>query len=95
MDIMRLFEDGAILRIRIVQVAEPVPPAKHRYAYSCFYGRPGGRAVLYANEGGQNEHGAGDNRHDDAGETAYRFKDIETLIADFLADVHREREAGA
>lgn len=38
-----------------------------------------------------NERGKGDHRHYGAREEAYVFTDIETLIADFLADVRRER----
>ncbi len=85
-DTTRLFEDGSIMRIRVWEVAEPVPPSEHRFKYSCFYGRPGERVVLY-----DNERGKGDHRHYGEREEAYTFKDIETLIADFLADVRRER----
>ena len=42
--------------------------------------------VLY-----DNERGKGDHRHYREREETYAFKDIETLIADFLADVRRER----
>jgi hypothetical protein len=88
-DTTRLFEDGAIMRIRVWEVAEPVPPSEHRFKYSLFYGRPGERVVLY-----DNERGKGDHRHYGEREEAYEFKDIETLIADFLADVRRERGEG-
>ena len=81
-----LFPDGHILRIRIWEVPEAVPPSEHRFKYSCFYGRPGERTILY-----DNERGKGDHRHEGAREEAYAFQDIETLIADFLADVRRVR----
>jgi hypothetical protein len=85
-----LFDDGHILRIRIWEVAEPVPPSEHRFKYSCFYGRPGQRVILY-----DNERGKGDHRHYGAFEESYHFKDIETLMADFMADVRRTRGGGA
>ena len=85
-DATLLYPDGAILRIRIWEVSEPVPPSEHRLKYSCFYGRPGERVVLY-----DNERGKGDHRHYREREEPYTFKNIETLIADFLADVRRER----
>ncbi|WP_284945890.1 toxin-antitoxin system TumE family protein [Acidisoma cladoniae] len=85
-DTIRLFEDGHILRIRVFEVPEPVPPSEHRFKYSCFYGRPGERLVLY-----DNERGKGDHRHYGEREETYAFEDIETLIADFLSDVRRLR----
>jgi Family of unknown function (DUF6516) len=81
-----LFPDGHIMRIRVWEVPEPVPPSEHRFKYACFYGRPGERLVLY-----DNERGKGDHRHYGAREEAYSFEGIEKLIADFLADVRRIR----
>lgn len=81
-----LYPDGSILRIRVWEVPEPVPPSEHRFKYSCFYGRPGERVVLY-----DNERGKGDHRHYGEHEESYVFESIEKLIADFLADVRRER----
>ena len=81
-----LYPDGSILRIRVWEVVEPVPPSEHRFKYSCFYGRPGERVVLY-----DNERGKGDHRHYREHEESYVFESIEKLIADFLADVRRER----
>jgi len=81
-----LFPDGSILRIRVWEIAAPVPPSEHRFKYSCFYGRPGERVILY-----DNERGKGDHRHYGKREEAYVFKTINILIADFLADVRRER----
>jgi Family of unknown function (DUF6516) len=78
------FPDGYFIRIRIWEVPQPVPPSEHRFKYSCFYGRPGGRVVLY-----DNERGKGNHRHHGEREEPYEFKDIETLIADFLADVRK------
>ena len=81
-----LFPDGHILRIWVWEVPEPVPPSEHRFKYSCFYGRPGERLVLY-----DNERGKGDHRHYGEREEVYEFRSIEALIADFLADIRRLR----
>ncbi len=84
-----LYPDGYILRIRVWEVPQPVPPSEHRFKYSLFYGRPGERAVLY-----DNERGKGDHRHYGDREEDYDFKDVDMLIADFLADVRRARGDG-
>jgi len=86
---MQLYEDGHILRIRIWEVAEPVPPSSHRLKYSLFYGRAGERLVLY-----DNERGKGDHRHYGEHEEPNEFESIESLIGDFVADVRRVRGEG-
>lgn len=35
-----VFPDGAILRMRVWEVPEPVPPSARRFKYSLYYGRP-------------------------------------------------------
>ena len=40
-----------------------------------------------------NERGKGDHRHAGNREKSYRFSSVETLIADFLSDVKKERGA--
>lgn len=84
-----LFPDGYLLRIRVWEVPDPVPPSGHRFKYSCFYGRPGERIVLY-----DNERGKGDHRHYGEREEPYSFQSIEQLIADFLSDVRHARGEG-
>jgi hypothetical protein len=81
-----VFPDGYFLRMRVWEVAEPVPPSEHRFKYSLFYGRSGERVVLY-----DNERGKGDHRHYGEREEPYVFKDVETLRSEFLADVRRIR----
>jgi len=80
------YEDGHILQIRIWRVPEPVPPSQHGFKYLCFYGRPGAHVVLY-----DNERGKGDHRHYGELKEPYRFRGIEALMSDFLADVGRVR----
>lgn len=82
----RLFDDGAIMEMRIWQVPEPVVASRHHLKYSLFYGFPGKRLVGY-----DNERGKGDHRHLDETELPYDFVSVEKLVADFLDDVRRLR----
>ena len=81
-DSILLFDDGHILRIRVWEIAEPLPPSDHRFKYSCFYGRPAERVVLY-----DNERGKGDHRHIGDREEAYRLTTIDQLLDDFERDI--------
>jgi hypothetical protein len=84
----RLFDDGAIMEMKIWRVPKPVPPTTHGLKYSLFYGYPGRRLVGY-----DNERTKGDHRHLDERELPYRFVSVEQLMADFLTDVSRVRGA--
>jgi hypothetical protein len=83
----RLFDDGAIMEMKIWRVPEAVPPSTHRLKYSLFYGYAGRRLVGY-----DNERRKGDHRHLDDRELPYTFVSVEQLVADFLADVIDVRE---
>jgi Family of unknown function (DUF6516) len=82
----RLFDDGAIMEMKIWRVPKPVPPTIHGLKYSLFYGYPGRRLVGY-----DNERAKGDHRHVDDRELPYTFVSVEQLVADFLDDVRRVR----
>ena len=90
----RLFYDkavdpeGFIVEMVIWRVVTPIPPNTHSLKYRLFYGREGERVVGY-----DNERGKGDHRHVRGHEYRYRFVTVEKLIADFLAEVERERSA--
>ncbi len=81
-----VFEDGAIIEIKLWRLPGPVPPSRHRLKYSLYYGHGGQRLVGY-----DNERGKGDHRHYGGREEPYRFRSIERLLADFKADVERLR----
>jgi hypothetical protein len=78
--------DGSIVEMKIWQVPQPVPGSVHTLRYSLFYGFPGKRLVGY-----DNERGKGNHRHIGEQEEPYAFSSAEQLIADFLADVRRQR----
>lgn len=80
------YDDGTILEMVIWRVPKPVQGSKHGYKYRLFYGRPGKRLVVY-----DNERPKGDHRHVEGREERYEFRDVETMIRDFLADIERWR----
>jgi len=82
----QVMPDGAIVEMKIWQLASPVRGSAHRLKYSLFYGFAGERLVGYDNEPGK-----GDHRHIEGKEEQYAFSTVETLMADFLADVRRLR----
>jgi hypothetical protein len=78
--------DGSIVQMTIWQLPHSSKERPHGLKYSLFYGGQDGRVVGYDNETGK-----GDHRHIREMETRYKFVDVETLVADFLADVQRIR----
>jgi hypothetical protein len=78
--------DGAIVQMTIWQLPHATQERPHGLKYSLFYGGQDGRIVGY-----DDEIGKGDHKHIRAAQTRYRFTDVETLVADFLADVERIR----
>jgi Family of unknown function (DUF6516) len=80
------FAAGSIVEMVIWRLPAPEPGRPHGLKYRLYYGREGVRIVGY-----DNERGKGDHKHVDGVETAYRFVNVEQLIADFLGDVRRQR----
>jgi len=80
------FADGSFVDMRVWSVAARVPPSAHEYKYSLVYIVDGERVIGY-----DNERGKGDHRHHRGVETSYTFRSIQRLLADFLADVQKER----
>ena len=80
-----VLSDGAIIEMTIWRLPEPDAERLHGLKYSLYYGRAGERIVGYDNETGK-----GDHRHYREREEPYAFTDVETLVADFLADLRRE-----
>ena len=78
--------DGAIVQLTIWQLPLSTKERPHGLKYRLFYGGLDGRIVGYDNESGK-----GDHKHIRDVETRYKFIDVETMMADFLADVERIR----
>lgn len=80
----RIAQGQGMVEMVVWRVPEPVPPSEHRFEYRLVYVVRGQRVVGY-----DNERGKGDHKHLGGREAAYRFIDVPTLLADFLADVER------
>lgn len=78
-----LSEDGFV-EIVVWRVPTPVRGSSHGYKYRLAYVEGEECVVRYDNEAGK-----GDHRHVGTREFAYRFVDLETLLADFEEDVLR------
>lgn len=81
-----VFADAAIVEMRIWRLPFTDTERPHGLKYSLFYGESGRRIVGYDNEKGKSDH-----RHVNDLEERYDFIDIETLVNDFLKDVHSYR----
>lgn len=82
----QVLPDGAIVEMKIWQLAAPLSGSTHTLKYSLYYGKDNKRLVGY-----DNERGKGDHRHSEDGQVPYEFTSVEQLIADFLADVRGVR----
>ncbi|GAB4365742.1 MAG: DUF6516 family protein [Methylohalobius crimeensis] len=82
-----VFPDGAILQMVVWRLPNPDQERPHGLKYRFYYGLADGRCVVRYD----NERGKGDHRHLGDREDPYAFADIETLVADFLADVAKAR----
>jgi hypothetical protein len=81
-----VYADGALREMVLWQVPRT---AYHSSGlkYRLYYGGVEGHCLVRYD----NERGKGDHRHGIDGEMPYRFRDVETLVADFLADIRRIR----
>ncbi|TAK65895.1 MAG: hypothetical protein EPO19_16110 [Betaproteobacteria bacterium] len=66
----------------IWEVPAPAQPSARRVKYRLVYVSGGERVVGY-----DNERGKGDHKHIRGAQAAYAFRDVPTLIRDFLQDV--------
>ena len=71
-----------VIEAVIWEVPAPVRPSGHRLKYRLVYLVDGKRMVGYANERRK-----GDPRHLPDAEMRYLFKDVPTLLRDFMKDV--------
>lgn len=83
-----LLPDGSIVEMVIWQLPSVSPERPHGLKYRLFYGRDGQRIVGY-----DNERGKGDHKHILDVEKRYKFTTVEKLVADFLVDVERVKNA--
>ena len=82
-----VYADGAIREMTLWQLPETSAERPYGLKYRLYYGLADGSCVVRYD----NELGKGDHRHFGDREEAYVFVDVESLVADFLADVGRSR----
>ena len=83
-----LLPDGSIVEMVIWQLPKSSSERSHGLKYRLYYGRDNERVVGY-----DNERGKGDHKHIYNTEKRYRFTSVEKLIADFLADIEKVKNA--
>ena len=82
-----IYSDGAIREMVLWQLAHKTPDRPHGLKYRLYYGLGDGTCIVRYD----NESGKGDHKHVDSQEESYRFSDVETLVADFLAEIEIAR----
>lgn len=83
-----LLPDGSIVEMVIWQLPKSSSQRPHGLKYRLYYGKNNERVVGY-----DNERGKGDHKHIYNTEKRYRFTSVEKLIADFLADIEKVKNA--
>jgi hypothetical protein len=83
-----LLPDGSIVEMVIWQLPKSSSERPHGLKYRLYYGKDNDRVVGY-----DNERGKGDHKHIYNTEKRYRFTSVEKLIADFLADIEKVKNA--
>ena len=78
----RTAQAGGFVEMVVWRVPKPVPPSEHPFKYRLVFIRDSKRLIGY-----DNERGKGDHKHIRSREQAYRFVDVDQLLADFLRDV--------
>lgn len=79
---------GMVVEVVVWHLSEPLPGSSHLFKYRLYYGLADGtRLIRY-----DNEREKGDHKHIEGQELTYRFKDVDTLQADFRADIRRYHE---
>lgn len=82
-----VYSDGAVREMVLWQLPKTTSERPHSLKYRLYYGLADGTCVVRYD----NETGKGDHRHIQDQEEEYRFTDVETLLADFLADIEKAR----
>jgi len=82
-----IYADAAIREMVLWQLPEKTAEKPHGMKYRLYYGLADGTCIVRYD----NETGKGDHRHIRGREEPYQFKDVETLVANFLEDIEKER----
>jgi hypothetical protein len=82
-----IYSDGAIREMVLWQLPNKTLDRPHGLKYRLYYGLGDGTSLVRFD----NESGKGDHKHVGNQEESYRFIDVETLVADFLAEIEKAR----
>jgi len=79
-----VYSEHAFAEMVLWRLARPLAGCGHRFKYRLAYVVDGVCVLRYDNEAGK-----GDHRHRAGREAAYRFIDVDRLLADFNEDIAR------
>ena len=82
-----IYSDGALREMVLWQLSSRTPDKPHGMKYRLYYGLGDGTCLIRFDS----ESGKGDHKHIGSREKSYRFIDVETLVADFLAEIEKAR----
>ncbi len=82
-----IYSDGAIREMVLWQLPRKSPERPHGLKYRLYYGLSDGTCLVRFD----NESGKGDHKHIGSQEEVYCFINVETLVADFLAEIEIAR----
>ena len=82
-----IYSDGAIREMVLWQLFNRTPDRPHGLKYRLYYGLGDGTCLIRFD----NESCKGDHKHICSREEGYRSIDVETLVADFLAEIEKAR----
>ena len=83
-----IYADGAIREMVLWKLPNKTSDRPHGLKYLLYYGLSDGTCIVrYDNESGKGNH-----RHIKGKEKSYQFKDVETLVADFLEEIEKARK---
>jgi hypothetical protein len=82
-----IYSDGAIREMVLWQLLRRIPDRPRGLKYRLYYGLGDGTSLVrFDNESGKRDH-----KHVGSREESCRFIDVETLVADFLAEIEKAR----
>ncbi|MBW1780944.1 MAG: hypothetical protein JRL30_09420 [Deltaproteobacteria bacterium] len=83
-----IYADGAIREMVLWQLPKITSDKPHGLKYRLYYGLDDGTCLVRYD----NESGKGDHKHIEGREEAFQFKDVETLVAEFLEEIEKVRK---
>ena len=82
-----IYSDGAIREMVLWRLPRKTPDRPHGLKYRLYYRLGDGTGLIrFDNESGKSDH-----KHVGSKEESYQFIDVETLVADFLAEIEKAR----